>query len=360
MGEIRACTAEDIPAVAALFQKTFVDARRPVPAGLADCIRGLLFGHPDFDPEIASRVLVEDGRVVGFAGVVPLRMWFRGRRLRAAVPTSLSVEDPQRRPLAGAKLVRAFLQGPQDLSISEPTNVQAQKLWVALGGETVTAESMEWLKVLKPAGLAVALAADALPAARFARPAARLVDRFAGRFVGAVPARPAGLAVEATDDGGFATAVADAMETYALRPDWPSDSFAWQLSHAAGNRSRGPLRRLVMRDGKGRVAGAALYQGAPGGVGWVLQLLARPEAARAVLAALMADAAAAGCVAVKGRTQARLLDGLLDAGALLFRRHTSMVHARDPEIAAAVRAGEAITSGFAGEAWMRHVSDRWA
>jgi hypothetical protein len=360
MSDIRACTADDIPAVGDLFQRTFRNARRPTPPGLAACIGDLLLNHPDYDPDIASRVMVDAGRLVGFIGVVPLAMTYRGRRLRAAVPTSIAVEDPQLRPLAGAKLVRSFLSGPQDLSISEPANSLAQGLWQRLGGETVNSESMEWLQVLRPAGLAVALGEDRVTPLKLARPIAGLIDRMLARRVAARKvALTAGTDSAAVDDATFTAELPHVAAGYALHPDWRPETLLWQLAHAGANRSRGTLHRRIVYARGGKPVGAVLYHGRPGGIAWVLQMLARTEAARDVVEVLIADAAEKGCVAVKGRTQARFLDPLLARGALLFRRHTAMVHSRDPELMGAVRTGKAVTSGLAGESWMRHVSDRF-
>ena len=159
MSEIRPCLAEDIPAVADLFQKTFRNARRPPPPALQSVLRELFFEHPWQDPELPSRVSEADGKLIGFIGVLPVHMSFRGRKLRAAVPSSIMVDDPQKHPLAGAKLMRAFLNGPQDLSFSEPISPLAQTMWEKAGGETAPSESMEWLRVLRPVGLALAFAA---------------------------------------------------------------------------------------------------------------------------------------------------------------------------------------------------------
>ena len=57
MSEIRPCLAEDIPAVADLFQKTFRNARRPAPPALQPVLRELFFEHPWQDPELPSRVV---------------------------------------------------------------------------------------------------------------------------------------------------------------------------------------------------------------------------------------------------------------------------------------------------------------
>ena len=356
---------EHLPAVAALFQKTFRDGRKPPPPDLAADLRALFLDHPERDTAIPSRVwLKADGSAGGFIGAVPLRMRFRGRTIRAAVPSSLMVEAPAAHPLAGARLVRAFLSGPQDLSISEPINERAQGLWRKLGGEVPVAESMEWLKVLKPAGLALALAADRYPMLFRLRGAAALADRLAPRFAEgrlALPAPDRRLAGDAdVSDADLLAFLAGDAADYTLHPDWAPPTFGWMLAHAAGNRSRGRLVKRMAYGPKGDALGAYVYQGAPGRIAFVLHFQARRETAGAVLDALFTHAAKAGCVAVKGRTQERLIGPLLARGAALFRRHGMMVHSRDRELLAAIHAGEAATGGLAGESWMRPVAARGA
>ena len=114
----------------------------------------------------------------------------------------------------------------------------------------------------------------------------------------------------------------------------------------------------MVYDPKGKPVGAYVCQGAPGRIAFVLHLQARRATAGAVLDALFAYAAEAGCVAVKGRTQERLIGPLLTRNAALFRRHGMMVHSRDRELLAAIHAGEAATGGLAGESWMRPVAAR--
>lgn len=363
MSTIVPLAADHLPAVAALFQRTFRDGRRPAPPNLAADLRALFLDHPECDPAIPSRVwLKADGSAGGFIGAVPLRMRFRGRTIRAAVPSSLMVEAPERHPLAGARLVRAFLSGPQDLSISEPINERAEGLWRKLGGEVPVAESMEWLKVLKPAGLALALAADRYPMLFGLRGAAALADRLAlklagGRLALAAPDRRIARDAEVSDEDLLAFLAGDAAD-YALHPDWAPPTFGWMLAHAAENRSRGRLAKRMVFGPNGAPLGAYVIQGAPGRIAFVLHLQARRDTAGAVLDALFAHAAEAGCVAVKGRTQERLIGPLLARSAALFRRHGMMVHSRDRELLAAIHAGEAATGGLAGESWMRPVADR--
>ena len=86
MSDIRACTADDIPAVARMFQNAFRDPAEAAPRSLESYLRELFLEHPWRDPDLASRVFVgADGRVHGFIGVLPVRMSFHGHPIRAAL-----------------------------------------------------------------------------------------------------------------------------------------------------------------------------------------------------------------------------------------------------------------------------------
>jgi hypothetical protein len=361
MAEIRACTVDDIPAVARMFQRAFRNPHDPAPESLQDCLHEVFFAHPWRDPELPSRVYVAaDGSVGGFIGVLPLRMSFRGRAVRAAVPSSLMVDEPARDPLAGARLLRSFFAGPQELSLSEPLNAVSQAMWKRLGGQSVASESMEWLRVFRPAGLGLALLGERLPA-RLLRPLGRAVDRMVGKLAGgllAVDRTPRGYDRDAdvSDDELFRHMPAF-VESYALHPEWDAGTLQWQLAHAARNGGRGTLFRRMVYGKNGTPLGCYLYHGQPGNVAWVLQILSRPDAVDAVLDSLFAHAHAHGSVAVKGRTQLRLMDALLERQCFFFRRHSAAAYSRNPELLAAVRAGEAMTSGLAGESWTRLIGD---
>ena len=166
MSLIRAFSPEDMPAVAELFQKTFLNRRRSASESLKTYLAELFLHHPWYDPELASRVYVSpDGAVRGFIGVLPLHMCFRGRKIRAAIAGSLMVDRPEENPLAGARLLRSFANGPQELSISENANRVSENMWQKLGGRTVTFESLEWLRILRPAGAGIAIAREWFAAA---------------------------------------------------------------------------------------------------------------------------------------------------------------------------------------------------
>jgi hypothetical protein len=277
------------------------------------------------------------------------------------VPSSIMVDDPHKHPLAGAKLMRAFLNGPQDLSFSEPISPLAQTMWEKAGGETASSESMEWLRILRPAGLALAAGAGPLPMIGVFRPLARLIDRSMERRASfTVEKGSAAYSDRDIDDQTLFGLIRELAETYALHPDWDAKCLNWQLAHAARNGMRGTLHRRAVHDRKGRPVGCYVYHGRPNQIAWTLLVLARPDAVGPVLDSLLVHAAANGAVAVKGRTQLRLLDPLLKRNAFFFRRHSAVAHSRDRELLAAIRAGDALTSGLAAESWTRLIGDSFA
>ena len=117
MGQIRVCVPEDMPRVADLFQAIFRGLSGPAPSSLQQYLLELFFESPSHDPELPSLVYMgPDEAVRGFIGVIPLRMSFRGKPIRAALGSSLMVEKAKDNPFAGVALLKAFLNGPQELS----------------------------------------------------------------------------------------------------------------------------------------------------------------------------------------------------------------------------------------------------
>jgi hypothetical protein len=357
---IRACTPDDIPAVAGLFQRTFRDRRAAAPASLQAYLRELYFEHPWRDADLASKVFVADGAVAGFIGILPLRLTFRGAPIRAAVASSLMVDNPQQNPLAGARLLRAYLGGPQDLSLSDSANPVSRGMWERLGGKTVPSESMEWVRSFRPAATALALAREAAPPARFAWPIAAAADGIAGLIrrdlVRFEPAAADAHDTEASDDE-LLRLIPELAATYAARPTWEPAALRWMLAHAARKERHGPMVRRIVRDKSGRPLGCYVYYGRRGAMAWVLQVLAPPGTVEPVLDNLLASAFARGCVAVRGRSHARLLDALQRRRCLFFCHASTVVHSANAELIAAIHAGDGLVTGLSGDAWTRLVGD---
>ncbi|HET9904857.1 MAG TPA: hypothetical protein VFQ27_14265 [Xanthobacteraceae bacterium] len=355
-GRIRPLRPQDVGAVADLFQKHFRKGRGPAPEPLAAYLEELFLHHPCAEADLPSRVHLDpEGKVDGFIGVLPARMQFRGRALRAAIAGSLMVADPRRDPLAGARLLRAFLKGPQDLSISESANPLSQGMWERLGGFAAASYSLEWVRVLRPFSAGLAALAAARPSARRLRPFARGADRLcrplAARFLALAPPGP--FPGGDADDAQIADAVCEFSDDVALGPNWDTATLRWMLSHAQKKERHGTLFRRIVRARGGRLLGCYLYYGRPDGIAWVLQILGRREHLGAIVDDLLRHAAGQGCAAVRGRTNPQLLGVLLTRNCVMLHRASTVVHARDPRIVQAVLTGDAVLDGLAGESWTR-------
>jgi hypothetical protein len=364
LSDIRSLTAEDIPAVAALFQRTFRNADRAVPDSLARYLRALYLGDPDRNAEIGSRVHVDaSGRVTGFVGVLPLRFVHRGEPLRAAIAGSLMVEDRARDPLAGARLLRSVVQGPQDLTFSDTTNVLSQGLWEQLKGVVLPLHSLEWLRVFRPVRAAYAMLTESSPRAALVAPAAWVGERatrpFARRYLLA-RAPAARVAVESDPPvETLAAAVVALAATVSLRPDWDAARVARLIEEAASKARYGRLRSAIVRGSRGDLLGAYLYHAERGGAGRVLQLLTRPGAAEGVADCLFEEADRAGVAALRGRTTPQTINALMKRRCLFTTRASTVIHSRSAAVLQSAICGDALLTGLAGESWIRTIGDEF-
>lgn len=357
-GQIRACTPADMPRVAHLFNAIFRGSSGPAPAPLQQYLSELFCRSPLQDPELPSRVYVRpDGVVGGFLGSIPLRMVCRGRPIRAALASSAMVEHPDQHPLAGARLLRAFLNGPQDLSFSDDANRTSVAMWKKLGAHSVPSESMDWLRVLEPAEFALAMAGERMPLVKALRPACRAIDGLANRWFGhrfELGGEPAARGVDLDLHGEPASRLLrDFAAGYALGPDWDASGLDWLLRQAEQRRRHGPLVCRAVEGHAHRPLGCYLYYGRPHAVAHVLHVMAAPGSAGAVLDDLLDHAHRNHCVAVRGRAHSRFLDDLCARDCVFLNRGSVLVHSRHPEIVETARSGDALMTGLAGEAWTR-------
>ncbi len=154
------------------------------------------------------------------------------------------VDRHEQNPLAGARLLRAFLTGPQDISLTETANALALGMWQKLALPLDIAYSLNWLRILRPAGTAVQVAERGLKAARFLRPVASLsdgmIERMGVKAFRAPPIHGAGR-VNFWDASreDFTQAVLKLSELFPLRPQWNRASLDWFMDHAQEKRQFG-------------------------------------------------------------------------------------------------------------------------
>lgn len=363
---IRPLRAGDIEAVAGIFQETFIDPAAAPRPSLVDYLRWHFLEMPGSDPEIASLVHVgAEGAITGFIGAHALPMRYGDRRVRAAISSALMVRDRAGDPLAGARLLKAFLAGPQDLSLSETTSDVATRMWTSLRGVPLAQYSLDWIRVLRPGSFAVDTAAGRIGAARLLRPVGRVLDRISQRRAGHGGLRwsgvardwpgPAGVVVSQVDAAAFAALVEPLTEQFALRPCWSEGQLGTILSCARQKPGWGELVLASVEARGGRPIGAFACYIRPGHVGRVLQVLALPGQAGTVLDSLIGEAARRGASALRGRTQPALLEAMLGRRVAFVNEASSLVHSRDETLLRACRNGELFFNGIAGEYWSRLV-----
>lgn len=340
MSNIRPLTSEDIPAVAGLFQKIFRNNDKGPPQGLTAYLRHLYLEAPGCDPEISPLVHVNDaGRISGFVGVNILPMRHNDRRLRAAICGSLMVEDRDSDPMAGARLLKAFLAGPQDLSFSETASEVSTQMWTRLRGIVLPQYSLDWVRVIRPAAFALDLVARRLRPARSLAPLARAFDgRYRGRMNrhelrwSAVPAEastPGALQIVDIDRESFAELFPLLTRQFAVQPAWTEAQLAHILGDATEKPDYGEPHFAAVKARTGAPVGAFFYHMRRGGIARVLQVLALPGQAGSVLDCLIDHAAARGAAAVNGRTQPALLEAMMGRRIGFVHAASTVIHSRD-------------------------------
>jgi hypothetical protein len=364
LSEIRNLERDDVPTVAELFQKTFRDPKKKAPQSLVAYFAEAFLNHPWRDPDVTSRVHVAAGKVTGFIGVFPGRFRFRNRAIRAAIVGSLMVADPAHDPLAGAKLLRSVVKGPQDISISETTNLLSQGLWEPLGGKVVPLLSLDWVRIFKPASTALSVLVEKHPEARFLAPLFRGGD-WLGASLTARPPQANGRGAMLIAERGasverFSAAVERLGAACELAPAWTGEHIRWLLAHAERKERYGPIHLTVVRDSRGDPAGCYVYHGRPGGMARVLQVLARPRDTAPIVDALMEEASATGLAALRGRTNPQLIQALLKRKCLFLHRASTMIHTANAELVQAIETEGGLLNGLAGETWTRLVGGEFA
>lgn len=362
MSQVRAAAAADMPAVAAMFQKVFRDARQPASPALEAHLRRHYLEAPGYDPEIGPLVhLGADGAITGFIGVNAFPMVFGERRLRAAACGSLMVDPAANDAMAAARLLKVFLGGPQDLSMSETSSEVSARMWTRLRGIALPQYSLDWVRMIRPCAFMLEVAASRIGAVRLLAPLGRGVDRVLRRRMDPVHLRWSGVPDEMPVKGGLIVAEADWSEFaalvgpltqgFAIRPEWSAAQIAHMVDEAARKPAFGEPVLGVVRSGSGVAVGAFAYHLRPGAIARVLQILARPGQADAVLDCLIRDATQRGAAGLRGRTQPALLEAMLERRIAFTHIASTVIHARDEAILDAFRNGQGFLNGFAGEGW---------
>jgi hypothetical protein len=356
---IRALERVDLPEVAELYELVARSGRSDPPPGLAPYFERTFLDQPWADPDIPSLVHTDpDGRIVAFQGSSVRRARFDGRPIRIACAGPLVAHPEARHQAVGALLVRAYLAGPQDLTITDGATLQMGSIWTLLGGDMAHLQCIHWTRVLRPWRFAT----DRLVRARAPKFAARhsvpmaAVDALTTRSVkffsgpSAANVRPDELTPSALVE--YLPLVADRVRLH-VAYDQPYLEWLWR--ELAEVSTRGTLIARLIREPDGeRALGWYVYFLQPGGTAQVLQIAAADRAVGLVIDHLLHHAWAGGAAAVQGRVEPRLLQWLAQRRCLMTYAGESLVHSRDQEILGAIASGGSLLTRLDGEWWMGH------
>lgn len=364
LGAIRPLEREDLHRVAEIFLKTFRKSARSPSDELINYLDGLYLRAPWHRLETGSLVYMGRDRVLkGFMGALELHMMSGVKRLQAGVMGSFMVEDYQNNPRVGAHLLRTYLSGPQDIFFSDTANHISLSFAQKLGFEILPMNSMEWIKVLRPASLLAHLTQRTwrwLPQF-LVQTLGHGLDRGVGdRFCRQDLLRREPLIVHShpMEESAFLDAAPRLISGYALKPDWTRQELGWLIHQAQLKTKNGPLRIYEVHGDKSRFCGCYLMYAQSDDIAYVLQILPAEGCADEVMAAVLQQVRQMGCVAVRGAAQPRLMESLLRVSGLFYRhRAATVVRSSHGDVVNAVRRGEAFFGGLTGEGWTRLVSD---
>lgn len=368
MGPIRPLEREDIPAVCQLYERVFRSGTADPPPQLLNYFERTFLDYPWVDDAIPSLVYEDsDGELVGFVGSHVRNLRMDGRPLRMGCSGPLVAAPEARHRAVGALLLRRYLAGPQDITITDGANDLAWRLEASLGGQALVHASTGWTKVFRPGAAVAAWLSERhrWPSlGRVARLVAPMVDVVAqaldtaapGRLrrrAGLVPPQPAAAAVPLTVDA-LLEQMGHAARTLRLHPDYDAKYLEWLFSELEAVHFRGvPVRHLI-HERSGRVAGWYIYYLAPGGIAQVLQIAAPNGKPELVLDHLLWHAASGGAAAVQGRLEPALFGALRAHRCLLSHSQLALVHTEDLAVLGLLGSPKSMLTRLDGEWWMGH------
>jgi hypothetical protein len=362
MSTIRPLEGSDLEAVARLHAEA---QRHPAPGAaerLASFFQRTLLEAPSADPDIPSLVVTDGGAIVGFLGSYVRPMELDGRRVRLACSAHLLTARAVRHKALGALLLRSYLGGPQDVTITDGATREVQMMWERLGGSTSHLQGLVWVEPIRPAALGLH---------RFAHRVGSHVLETALTPVAAaldLPARPVlrgrkavPYEVHPADPAGFASAARQLAQAFVLRPVYDASYLEWLFGQLRLLASEAPVFPDRVTRGKldvglvtvgDRTAGAYVCQIQRRGACRVLAAVCTEADAPALLAAIRSRAEAGRAAAVFGRAEPHLLAALWERRTFLrFGGGRMLVRSVDPELEHAPALGRALLTRLDGEWW---------
>jgi hypothetical protein len=355
--QIRPIERADLADVAKLYELVMRSGRSDPPAGLASYFARNLLDPPWVDEEIPSLVCTDaNGSIVAFLGSSVRRARFDGNPIRIGCAGQLVAHPDARSHAVGAMLLRAYLGGRQELSITDTASDAVRQMWMLLGGQMVHLSCITWVRILRPWRLGERLLRErwrASPRALGRRlPPVLDVATVKSVSAAAPPGEPSTIA-EPLTPGALLEHHHLVAKRVRLYVDYDGPFLKWLFGELLSFRASGDLTAHLIRARDGRVLGWYVYYLLPGGISRVLQVAANDRDVGSVIDHMFHHAWSGGSAAVLGRVEPRLLEPLAHRrSVLLYAGPAALAHSREPEIVGAISSGNSLLTRLDGEWWM--------
>ena len=269
----------------------------------------------------------------------------------------MSSEEGARRG-AGIFLLREYLSGAQDLSITDGANPASRLIWQRVGGQTAHLNALAWYRIFRPwsASTEVLLRSAAWrPARRVAEPLASGLDvatRAATRKRFKV--EPSALETRALTTSALLEHLPEFTRNLRVHPRYDAAFLDWLFSTMAQSKARGELVKNLVCRPDGAVIGWYIYYLQRGGISEVVQIVSTPRHVDGVVADLFAHAERGGATVLRGRVEALVLEAVTRHRASLSFQGDALIHSREQDLLGAVMSGKALLTRAEGEYWMSH------
>ena len=313
---------------------------------------------PMHSPGLESLVFEDAGEIVAFLGVVARQVTVGGKVYRGSCASNFCIRATHRGRL-GMRIAREYLSRSNDLAFIDELVDRPRRLWDHLGMQTMP-QSVRWTLPLRPAQHVLSIVGIRTRHARNAvlRAPAALVDAVAG----AIPRNPfrygaSALAETALTGAGLDALLGEFGTAEYLRPVTTDGSAGWLLERARSMTQHGELHAIALQGERGDVVGWFVYYARAGLPCEVMQLVATPAAAGAVLEHLAVHARTRGVVSLTGTLDWRFLSPLSAHWAVLsptpIETRWMMVHSAHRDVLEAFWRNNVLLSRLDGE-WFQH------
>jgi len=354
---VRSFVEADLQTVADLWWTFLRHRKGPAPPAVRSYFEDIYFADSPWIDSTLPPLVYEDksGKIVGFLGVIRRMMSVRGKLIRVAFGGNFVVHPEARTTLAGLHLLKTYMAGDQDLSLTDSANDLSRALLERLGFRTIVPFSVSWARPLRPSHYVVHAASSVMGPAlsaslKFvAKPFCSLVDSVAGRFR---PFRQTASPLHGVelDAETLLQCMKEFRGHFSLSPEYDIHSLNSLLAFMEKMHPRMDLRKVVVSDDRQKVVGWYIYYVKSGAVAQVVQIGGERKFTKDVLDHLFHDAWKRGAIALHGVVRSDLMPDFWEKNCFFTcRSGWTLAHSSNPELLELLDRGDASLSRLDGE-----------